>query len=737
MGAFVVVAVAMTAFATKQFKPNGAQPPYYWSDASLWWDTEQSTYGILPTDYDNTYLVYNETRESPLILTNAAAIAGFYLSQTNATSCSPMLLTIDGGSLTCNKDAYLGYRNSAFLTITNGGAFTAKKVLYIGSDNTSTVGTKYVTNTVLIADSSSSLSTDTSSVYMGHQRKGLSLLENHGAVSLGGQLNMGYCSRSDFSFGDTVSIITNYGTITASDAFRIGFQTNSIAFVENKGDLMTSGEFNLARHVNSQGCLRHSAGTFDTKTGKLWIGYCGKGYLELAGNTRTVLDKGDMVLSANDQGNSDAVRSHGELVITNSASLSRGGKDVIAATMDYGTARIALYDDAVLSDVGMLALGRSSDDCSFEVYDNAVVSNVNLLVLNVGHTNSSANVGTARMKLSGNAKVCNVGNMYIGSNTYNRAELEIADNAWFGLCDDAWETNKINVARDSMKSGNATIRLRGGTIGLGIRGGLGLGSTNNSSGVRCTSRLVGYGCITNQGDSSQTFWSRLDLRGGSVTADGEGAERDIDFRTFAVIGGTADEGRTNLNKSGTNGWYAINKGRLIYPNRDVQLVRFVGEYARLTNNVAPKFVNSMRIIINDGNGKEITSWRKFTVELYAPDRTDIPAGLVVDDAKNRRLGVWRGDCSIDFASADMTIRYDQWRLAELKDGNGNYPLNLAVCLYQYDGTKWRKITSYRASEAEEKGYRIGGALEKTQVASRNLGWFAVVARKTKGTFVTF
>ena len=377
-------------------------------------------------------------------------------------------------------------------------------------------------------------------------------------------------------------------------------------------------------------------------------------------------------------------------------------------------------------------------DNSFEVYDNAVVSNVNLLVLNTGYTDNSANVGTARMKLSGNAKVCDIGNMYVGSNLYNHAELEIADNASLWLRDDAWETNRINVARDSYKSGDATIRLRGGMIGLGIRGALVLGSTTDNTNVTCTSRFVGYGCITNQGDATRTLWSRLDLRGGSVTADGEGEERDLDFGTFARLGGSIGDGRTKLNSSGTNGWYAINKGRLIYPNRDAELVRFVGDYARLNYDVAPKFVNSMRILLKDNNDTEITTHRKFTVELYAPDRTDIPAGLVEDDAKNRRLGVWRGNCggkTSSFAKAETTIRYDQWRLAELKDGNGNYPPNLEVRLLQYDGAKWKKIASYPVEEAAANNYRISGTLAKTSVASRNLGWFAVVAKANKGTLI--
>ena len=733
MFALAALVAAMTASAvTFEFKPSAAATSYNWNTPSYWYGGSTPR-NSLPTKDDETWMTDGKLRNVPLYIDSyTAATTGIFRVANSSSYANPMILTIDGGSLTTYGVAYIGQKSPGVLIVQNGGTFEAKDNTYIGlNNNSSNSSQQHVFNAKLIIADSDSGFTAASNVYMGHQKGGTSLLDNKGTVSITRQLQLGVWTNV-VEQGDLVAVITNSGMLSVTGNTLIGYRTNSVGRVENTGNLTLGGECLIAREDYSEGYLRHSAGNLSIAN-SVYVGYRGKGYLELAGDTETVFPNGSFALARNDWNNT--IHSIGELVITNNASLSRDGKALTAAINRNATARIALYDNAKLSDLSLLYLGNSTTDNSFEVYDNAVVSNVNLLVLNTGHT--SAGAGTTRMKISGNAKVCDIGNMYVASNLYTRAELEIADNASIWLRDNAWDTNRINVARDSMRSGDATIRLRGGTIGLGIRGALVLGSTNDDSNVTCTSRFVGYGCITNQGDSSRTLWSRLDLRGGSVTADGEGVERDLDFGTFARLGGSIGDGRSKLNSSGTNGWYAINKGRLIYPNRDGELVRFVGDYARLNYDVAPKFVNSMRILLKDSNGTEITTDRRFTVELYAPDRTDIPAGLIEDDAKNcRRLGVWRGNCggkTSSFAKAETTIRYDQWRLSELMNAPENTSCNFEVVLYQYDGARWKKLASQSAAEAATKNYRISGTLAKTSVASHNLGWFAVVARKIKGT----
>ena len=741
LSVFMVFAAAMNASAaTFEFIPRKSSSRYDWATTD--WKSGGSYVTSLPTKSDNAWvtatLVRNSTDGMFINSGTDAEVYKFYLANGN-TNSRPMKLTIDGGSLTTYGEAYIGQKSPGFLTLQNRGTFEAKDNTYIGLNNNSSDSSQlHVFDAkLIIADAESSFTTATN-VYMGHQMGGTSLLDNKGTVSITGtgQLQLGVRTNVDKQ-GDIVSVITNSGTLSVAGNTLIGYRTNSVGRVENTGNLSIGRQCLIAREDYSEGYLRHSAGNLSIAD-SVYVGYLGNGYLELAGNTETVFPGGSFALARNDWNNTS--HSIGELVITNNASLSRGGKALTAAINRNATARIALYDNAKLSDLSLLSLGNSKTDNSFEVYDNAVVSNVNLFVLNVGADSTYAGPGTTRMKLSGNAKICDVGNMYVGSNLYNHAELEITDNASLWLCDDAWETNRINVARDSYRAGDATIRLRGGTIGLGIRGALVLGSTIDTNLVACTSRFVGYGCITNQGDSSRTLWSRLDIRGGSVTADGEGVERDLDFGTFARLGGSIGDGRTKLNSSGTNGWYAINKGRLIYPNRDGELVRFVGDYARLNYDVAPKFVNSMRILLKDSNDTEITKYRRFTVELYAPDRTDIPAGLIADDANNRRLGVWRGNCggkTTSFAKAETTIRYDQWKLSELMNAPENASRNIEVALYQYDGAKWKKLSSHSAAEAATKNYRISGTLAKTSVESHNLGWFAVVAREIKGSVIVF
>ena len=165
----------------------------------------------------------------------------------------------------------------------------------------------------------------------------------------------------------------------------------------------------------------------------------------------------------------------------------------------------------------------------------------------------------------------------------------------------------------------------------------------------------------------------------------------------------------------------------------------------------PRYVNSMRIIAKNANDEELSpsSSRRIVAELYAPDRTDIPAGLVEDGAQSRRLGVWRAAITGNnywnmsssgrrsFTTATTTIRYDQWRLGELKDAQGNYPAGLEVRLYQYNASngKWKRLARCPVESVEGDGYRITGNLKQMD-GVYNLGWFAVIAECAKGTQIS-
>jgi len=848
-----IVAAAMPALvsysATFDFKPSdNTATPYDWNTPSLWY-TNSVVANVLPSQGDNVWLTSKYLRDTAPVFIYAgtdAKVSRLYLAN-KAVNLNPVQLTIDGGSLTTSAESYLGQKSSGFLKLQNGGTFTANARLWIGTANTATSGATTFPCTVLVDDSTSSFNVVNANFYMGNQHGGSALLENHGTVQFSGtatcHIYMGYC-EANRSLGDIVSVIDNYGTINATDAyhlyfvggtsgqtaiitnhvgalidgayvlavgsgsnsvgrlvnegtidvnrfgiggntyyaetgntdpdayadgyvtnsgvisatgiFRVGWQTNCVGRIDNTGVITGKNECIMGYYPGSMGRFRHSDGNLvfinDERT--FMVGYQGNGYLELAGETKTVIDKPKMYIAQNGNNSSGKFHSSGELVITNSASLSRGGEDLNAAISKYATARIALYDDAVLSDIGLLRFGNVKTDNSFEVYGNAVVSNVQELVFNQGSSSDDVE-GTTTLKVTDNAYVGGFTNIAIVAGAYGRTVIEVADNAFFGLCDDAWspdaspELNNIEVAVDSGRHGDATIRLRGGRLGLGIRGGLFLGDNENVNVDGCPAKLIGYGCATNQGDSARGYWSRIHLRAGSVTADGEGEERDLDLKTFARVSGTVGEGRSNLNCSGTNGWYAINKGRLLYPARESNAnQRFVGDYARLADSYVPQFVNSMKILIKDSAGEEIATNHHAFVELYAPDRTDIPEGLVNDEKRSRRLGIWHGGISKnypdmyesgirDFYTADTTIRYDQWRLAELKDEDGEYPIGLEIRLYWHDGTssgKWKCVSGYAVGDAESNEYRITGTFSQAD-GVYNLGWFAVVAACNDGTMV--
>ena len=167
----------------------------------------------------------------------------------------------------------------------------------------------------------------------------------------------------------------------------------------------------------------------------------------------------------------------------------------------------------------------------------------------------------------------------------------------------------------------------------------------------------------------------------------------------------------------------------------------LGEYY---SRKEPKFVNSVSFAFDSNKVGCLIG------QLYATDRDDIPSGLPADSVadKTQRLGVWRATVAKTYeldqvaiggtvAYADVTVRYDNFRLAALRDADGNLPDDLRVKLYRHDGTAsghWVKEASLSATEAAAAGHCIGGRLLKSS-ADWNLGFFAVAAEPKKGTVV--
>jgi hypothetical protein len=208
--------------------------------------------------------------------------------------------------------------------------------------------------------------------------------------------------------------------------------------------------------------------------------------------------------------------------------------------------------------------------------------------------------------------------------------------------------------------GFGTFWLRDATVSLCGKKGIAVRATQDSAGV-----LRGWGFVTNQLAAVYEDNYVL-LNNGLVIADGEGTERDLDFSHMLAASNSL------ANAAGeTNGWYAVNKGRLVFPgvnfaSAGASPIRNYGASTYGNENFASAPVNSVRAAFHEAEidtGALIPGtsnrYARYGGELYAPDRADIPAGLPDKGV----LAVWRLT-SPGFGSVDLSFRYDSGAMSE-------------------------------------------------------------------------
>jgi hypothetical protein len=216
-----------------------------------------------------------------------------------------------------------------------------------------------------------------------------------------------------------------------------------------------------------------------------------------------------------------------------------------------------------------------------------------------------------------------------------------------------------------------------------------------------------------------------------VIADGEGMERDLDFSRFNAM----SYANTPANPSGTNGWFAVNKGRLKLPRclpRKTANYRCSGDcydlnYANETSTATTsnRLANTFTCVFQ---GAALNNF--VFSELYAPDRSDIPAGLDALGA-DRTISVWRIGLFSDGPEIDDPVSPETFTSARIhfRFPNDNLDGLTVMCVYRHDGTangRWRLVgrTSVR------KGWPVVPAsVSAPSEENWNLGWFAVVGRE--------
>jgi len=225
------------------------------------------------------------------------------------------------------------------------------------------------------------------------------------------------------------------------------------------------------------------------------------------------------------------------------------------------------------------------------------------------------------------------------------------------------------------KTGTTGIyNMTGGTInGIVYGGNFQIGAIGSGAGsVKSEFNLgdaVSTGTILMSKDSSLLIdsrnsilrgWGTFDLGGagvassaarlyndGVVKADGYGIDRDLDLSQFDHV-----ETYSNINTT-TNGWFAVNHGRLLLPSVAVAAGNGSYNWGDDSYFTSTNLVNSFRVTFTGASAGDLTA------ALLAEDRSDVAAhdGLAF-------LAVWQIDQMV-FTNANVIFRFDDAMAAEL------------------------------------------------------------------------
>ena len=253
------------------------------------------------------------------------------------------------------------------------------------------------------------------------------------------------------------------------------------------------------------------------------------------------------------------------------------------------------------------------------------------------------------------------------------------------------------------------------------------GATNYADTVKIRDNVDAYGQLRGWGSifkySASAVCGEMGnfFMNGQAIADGEGVDgRILDLRLIR----TGDGGKYSNVKvtipngaTGTNGWYAVNKGILAYPMVYVQGASWAGTFGANTNEFCDS-VNTVRIDYNQSANKG--PWLEAL--LYADDSSLVPAGL-----QGQVLGVWgfRSNVKYDNRSSQLSnltdfslrIRYDH-RLLKQKS-------SVSLMRYSQALGEWQRIS--RVEHDSASPFISAAALTADGAEfDRNLGVFAVV-----------
>ncbi len=274
----------------------------------------------------------------------------------------------------------------------------------------------------------------------------------------------------------------------------------------------------------------------------------------------------------------------------------------------------------------------------------------------------------------------------------------------------------VGTVDEYLRVNNGSLFMRGGQIHLQNTGNPVRTNLYVRTGEDRCGQIRGWGYV---GYTNENMTLRM-INNGRIVADGEGEERDLDFNMIAVVNNDIPNGMT-----GTNGWYAVNKGCLRYPRTwQTYTPGTVYCWGDLYSKTSPEMVNSV------GFGFTASVNCAIRGSLCSPDRSDIPAGL---PARLRPLGVWQiGAFSgklaltkVSFTGVLLTFRYDHTQVRAT---------DRMLRLYRYDGSAWVQVGA--CEPGGDPLISTDASLAPVASGDYNIGWFAVMAADQHGTLIS-
>ena len=226
------------------------------------------------------------------------------------------------------------------------------------------------------------------------------------------------------------------------------------------------------------------------------------------------------------------------------------------------------------------------------------------------------------------------------------------------------------------------------------------------------------GCGVIQGSALGSNNVRIWLNEGQIIADGFGEEKLLDMNTVVSIRNNT----TTTASDTTNGWYAVNKGAVLFPRtyfNSASASTMLGEWAL---EGAPRFVNSVGVSLSGvaGSGERFLRGGFFSADRSDIHAESLPAGSTV-------VGVWKmgitgsisGTDVKGYSTVSLDFRYDRSAVR----------LGSTLQLYRWTGSAWEKV----AEKAADSTYRIsvsGLTPPASYDGIYNIGTFALLNVKS-------